>query len=332
MIIGVDMGHTLSGLGTGAVGIVKETDQNRKIGNELISLLKSKGHTVINCTVDTSTQDLADRVYLANKQTLDVFVSIHLNSGGGTGTETYIYDGYWSGKEANRAIAKKVNDKIVANCGFKNRGVKEANFHVLRETVAHAILVEVCFVDSQSDVSILNTSKVAKAIAEGLTGQSFETVAPPVNEMYRIRLTWANATSQKGAFSNLDNAIAECKKYAGYSVFNNAGIAVFTNSPATAPVPTPSTDECDNIIENRPEIGGSGIFTVTEPVGIKFRNKPCVVHGVVQDMYYFKESVVYDRVIQTPKYTWISWIGAGNARRYMPVRDKSNGEVWGTFK
>lgn len=332
MKIGIDMGHTLTGVGTGAVGFISETAKNREIGKELIRLLQSKGHTVINCTVDKSSNDLADRVALANKQALDVFVSIHLNAGGGVGTETYIYNGSYSGKEKNRAIAKAVNDKVVASCGFTNRGVKEANFYVLRNTVAPAILIEVCFVDTKSDADKLNTSKVALAIAEGLTGQSFSqnntTSTPSANtkEMYRIRKTWNDASSQKGAYSVLENAIAECKKYPGYSVFNSAGKVVY-------PIVQTSTDECDNILEDRVEIGGSGVFTTTTPSGIIFRNKPCVNHGVKQGSYLKGESVIYDRVIQTNKYTWISWIGASTGtRRYMPVRDKSTGEVWGTFK
>ena len=61
MIIGIDMGHTLSGAGTGANGFVSETQKNREVGNRLIAMLREKGHTVINCTVDTSSNDLYDR-------------------------------------------------------------------------------------------------------------------------------------------------------------------------------------------------------------------------------------------------------------------------------
>ena len=62
MIVGIDMGHTLSGAGTGANGFVSETQKNREVGNRLIAMLRENGHTVINCTVDKSTNDLADRL------------------------------------------------------------------------------------------------------------------------------------------------------------------------------------------------------------------------------------------------------------------------------
>ena len=49
-------------------------------------------------------------------------------------------------------------------------------------------------------------------------------------EMYRVRLTWENAASQKGAFTSLANAKECADANPGYSVFNNAGVKVY---PAT---------------------------------------------------------------------------------------------------
>lgn len=181
MIIGIDKGHSLSGAGTGAASLMSEVVENRKIGNELISLLRSMGHTVIDCSVDQASSvnsQLAGIVQKANAQKLDLFVSIHLNSGGGHGTETYIYSGSYAGKEANRQKAVIINNAIVGSCAFRNRGVKEANFYVLRETVAPAVLVEVCFVDSSEDKGKLNTSAVARAMATAITGQAIQAPAP----------------------------------------------------------------------------------------------------------------------------------------------------------
>lgn len=83
MRIGVDMGHSLSGAGSGAVGIKKETDMNRLAGKRLITMLQEKGHTVVNCTVDSASSvddQLVGIVQKANAQALDIFVSLHLNS------------------------------------------------------------------------------------------------------------------------------------------------------------------------------------------------------------------------------------------------------------
>lgn len=321
MIIGIDKGHAIKG-SVGASAILNEVVENRKIGNRLIAMLREKGHTVIDCSVDESydvNQQLAGIVKKANAQSLDLFVSIHLNAGGGHGTETYIYNGSYSFKESNRAIAKKVNDAVFSSCGFRNRGVKEDNLYVLRGTIAPAVLVEVCFVDSQEDANKINTEAIAKAMFKGITGADYipvQTQPEQPKELYRIRKTWEDSASQKGAYSNLDSAIAECKKWAGYSVFNSAGIKVY---------PIQAMPTSDNEINRYSE---SGRFTTTVD-SIYFRDKPNIINGAIQGSYLKNESVNYDLVVITEKYVWISWIGGNGARRYMPITDRKTNEKWG---
>lgn len=167
MKIGIDMGHNT---GAGAVSILNETTENRKIGNRLMELLKLAGHEVVNCTNENASNQLAGIVQKANAQRLDLFVSIHLNAGGGHGTETYVY----SSTSSARAKAQAVNDEIVKSCGFRNRGIKySTGLYVLKNTVAPAMLVEVCFVDSQEDSKKLNTEAVARAMFKGITGTEY---------------------------------------------------------------------------------------------------------------------------------------------------------------
>ena len=184
MIIGLDMGHTLSGAGTGARGYVEETVKNREAGNRLMAMLKEKGHTVINCTVDKSSNDLYDRVRKANAQKLDLFVSLHLNAFKSTtsemGVETHIYNGNYSGKEANRRYAQAIQTALVQDVKWIDRKVKESNFYVLRETVAPAVLVELGFCDSQGDMNKWNTEKIAAALFRGVTGTAYVASAAPV--------------------------------------------------------------------------------------------------------------------------------------------------------
>lgn len=218
-VYGIDMGHTLSGAGTGAVGVVKETDKNREVGKRLIAMLQEKGHTVINCTVDKSNNDLADRVAKANAQKLDLFVSIHLNAfnGSADGVETHIYNNYYNGKEANRVKAKEINDSIAASVGFRNRGVKESNFYVLRETVAPAVLVEVGFCDSAVDMNKWNTEKIAAAMFKGITGTVY--VAPQSKPIQGTGETFFRVVA--GSYkdrANADKVLNELKSK-GYSVF-----------------------------------------------------------------------------------------------------------------
>lgn len=207
MIIGIDKGHSLSGAGTGAVGLMSEVTENRKIGNELISLLRSMGHTVIDCSVDQASSvntQLSGIVQKANAQKLDLFVSIHLNSGGGHGTETYIYSGSYTGKEANKQKAVEINNAIVSSCSFRNRGVKEADFYVLRGTIAPAVLAEICFVDSAEDKGKLDTSAVARAMAKAITGQEVQAPSVPSVDTSTTTNGFAIGTYGKNVVTSAD--------------------------------------------------------------------------------------------------------------------------------
>ena len=52
---------------------------------------------------------------------------------------------------------------------------------------------------------------------------------PVVEQLYRVRKTWADAASQVGAYKELDNAKASCPE--GYTVFDSEGKAVYVNTP-----------------------------------------------------------------------------------------------------
>lgn len=51
-------------------------------------------------------------------------------------------------------------------------------------------------------------------------------------QLYRVRKSWADAASQKGAFRVLDNAKRCADENAGYSVFDETGKAVYTGKAA----------------------------------------------------------------------------------------------------
>ena len=174
MRIGINCGHTVSGQpGCGAVGFIDESTETRRVGKALIELLQKGGHTVVDCTNDyaaSTSENLAAIVSLANAQPLDLFVSIHFNSGGGRGTEVYTYGG------AKLPEAVNVCERIAA-LGFNNRGVKDgSNLYVVRRTTAKAMLIEVCFVDTDDAEKYISVgyNKIAAAIYEAITGNAAE--------------------------------------------------------------------------------------------------------------------------------------------------------------
>ena len=82
MRIGINCGHTVSGtVGCGTVDYIDESVEARNVGYALEDLLKKAGHTVYDCTNDyapTVSSNLKQIVDMANSQSLDLFVSIHL--------------------------------------------------------------------------------------------------------------------------------------------------------------------------------------------------------------------------------------------------------------
>lgn len=162
----------------GAASLLNEVTEDRKVKNKLISLLKSAGYAVYDCTDDsgrTSGANLANIVAKCNKHSVDLDISIHLNAGRGDskgdgstgGVEVFCYD------SKTKDIAQSICNAIAAEFGYHNRGVKySAGLYVLRKTKSKAILIECCFVDDKDDAKVWDAEKCAAAIYKGITGKS----------------------------------------------------------------------------------------------------------------------------------------------------------------
>lgn len=178
MIINIHAGHNPDGkTACGAVGLIRESTEARRVKDEVMVQLAQLGHTVYDCTVNDGTgqQDVLKKIVKkSNAHDADLNVSIHFNSGAKdtvgnqktTGTEVLIY--------SNASRAYEQAERTCAGfekLGFQNRGIKfRPDLYVLRHTKAPAMLVECCFVDDRDDVQIYNCQNVASAIVYGITG------------------------------------------------------------------------------------------------------------------------------------------------------------------
>lgn len=214
MKIFIDPGHNYTGADTGATGNgLREQDITFYIADQLRPILERCGfqvklsrNEVTDCVANSSVNaSLSTRCRMANDWGADLFVSVHCNAGGGTGTETYCYQ---AGISSGYKLAQAVQRRVVEAVGLKDRGVKtNASLAVLRGTNMPAILVETAFIDRETDSNILRSEtgqqQYAEAIAKGIcdyTGVAYQGGGETVTETKKFRDTaghWAEAHIQK---------------------------------------------------------------------------------------------------------------------------------------
>lgn len=175
MKICIDPGHAGRSIDPGAVGPtgLQEADVTLSVCERLRNILQNLEHEVVmtrESVEDQASDSLSYRAQIANSSGADIFVSVHCNSAGSAeahGTETWIY----TGSSAGRALAEKINPRMVA-LGLADRGIKEANFAVLRLTDMPAILIETAFISNPDEENLLRDetflNNVAQAISDGI--------------------------------------------------------------------------------------------------------------------------------------------------------------------
>ena len=105
--------------------------------------------------------ELWARVDIAEKNKVDLFLSIHINSGGGAGEEILV-----TGLGGRAEIAaNQVLPYLVQVGGWTNRGIKTQNVLVLKETSMPAILTENGFIDNATDAGKLKDPDFRQALA-----------------------------------------------------------------------------------------------------------------------------------------------------------------------
>src|SRR5699024_4133828 len=165
-VVYLDAGH--GGSDPGASGnSLKEKTLTLDIAKRAKKLLESKGYIVIMSRTSDKYVSLSERTNEANKANADIFVSIHINSGGGTGIETYKMDNGPKPKESD-ILAQQLQNELIKQTKANNRGVKDKNLHVNRESKMPSSLVELGFIDNKTDAEKLKSSSFKKKLANGI--------------------------------------------------------------------------------------------------------------------------------------------------------------------
>ena len=219
MKICISIGHGKSARGgydSGALGGgYHEFKLAREIGKYAAEVLGA-----YNCIATVINYDgnmcLAERINYANKNSYDLAVEIHLNAGGGTGSEVYYKRGNTQGKNLAGAISKS----IATTFNIRDRGAKTKvsdgadYFGFVREIKYQSLLVETVFIDTKSD-----REKVVTTEGQKKCGQA---IADAVASVYGLKKATQNSstststtsTSSKTSIKAGDTVKITGKKYA----------------------------------------------------------------------------------------------------------------------
>lgn len=142
---------------------------NRKIVARLSQYCEDNKISYSNIVPELEDISLSERVKRANKvhtiYSNTIYVSVHCNAAGNgwnsaNGIETFAYK-----NNTNQHIAKFFQDSLIKETGARDRGVKSANFYVLRNTNMPSTLLECGFMTNLEEAKLLATDKYVDMIA-----------------------------------------------------------------------------------------------------------------------------------------------------------------------
>lgn len=163
-----DYGH--GGNDPGAVnGNRKESNDVLKLGKAVAAVIRAAGINVDETRTTDKALSLSERSNMERKKKYDYFISFHRNAAtnkSAYGVETYIFR---TSNAKSLQLATAIQNSLVG-IGFKNRGVKVANFHVLRETYSPAVLLEVGFISNVNDNKLFDGrfDEIVNAISKAI--------------------------------------------------------------------------------------------------------------------------------------------------------------------
>jgi N-acetylmuramoyl-L-alanine amidase CwlD len=168
----IDPGHGGKFKGAHGKNGLHEKDIVLDISLRLKSLLVARGINVIMTRQDDThlsedwRQDLRRRVQISEQNLPDLFISIHVNSHTDylvKGFEIYIPPG---ARPEAQVFARTLLEILDSNLRTSNRGIKRANFYVLKNNPVPSVLVEGGFISNPEDRRELYNPSYRQKLAE----------------------------------------------------------------------------------------------------------------------------------------------------------------------
>ena len=175
----LDPGH--GGSDTGAIGPTGVTEKSiaLRIAKRLKVLLEAEGAEVILTRTEdtevspkkaqaTDVEELQARCDIANQNSADIFLSIHLDAFSGPeahGTTGYYYE---MGSADSRRLADCIKRGVLRRLGTFDRGTKPCAFYVCRHTDMPATLLETAFVSNPREEQMMNSEEGVENAAQGI--------------------------------------------------------------------------------------------------------------------------------------------------------------------
>ena len=171
----VDVGH--GGKDSGAIGIkkIQEKDIVMDIANALLKLNNKldKPLDIYLTRYSDTLISLSDRTKLAKALKADLFLSLHCNHSdnpNARGVEVYVTNAESKYSDDSTWFAFQVQAALNKELGYESRGVKFANFQVLRETVdvCTSVLIELGFLSNKDEGNYISNSNNIQLIATAI--------------------------------------------------------------------------------------------------------------------------------------------------------------------
>lgn len=222
-IIVIDAGHGYEPDGSNGDGrTTTEINTNWYVSVKLRELIQNNTSWTVHLTRPNngsgSQVSVNDRALMSNNWDADMFLSIHCNAGGGTGTETFYCSNNDPSSAPDISFATEVQTRMVQYGVWTNRRVVEDNSYlgihlgVLNYSTATACLNEIGFVDFVSDAAKLldniwrdkfaNGYFVALQNQVGNSGETLTITSPNNGEDWQTgtthNITWTSSSGVTG--------------------------------------------------------------------------------------------------------------------------------------